>query len=87
MFRMWSKTNVTISHTYKLKEIKEICDIFEGSCYDEYKVFKRDILKKALKEIKNKLNMDVEIVKENRVNRKVSSIEFAITDYEPKIND
>lgn len=84
MFRMWSKTNTTVCHTYKLTEIKEVCDIFEGSCYDEYKIFKRDVLKKALKEIINKLNMDVEIVKENIVNRKVASIEFAITDYEPK---
>lgn len=84
MFRMWSKVNSTVVHTYKLTEIKDICDIFEGTCYDEYKVFKRDILNKSIKEIREKLNMDVQIIKENRVNRKVSSIEFSITDHEPK---
>lgn len=84
MFRMWSKINETIVHSYKLTEIKDICDIYEGTCYDEYKIFKRDVLKKSLKEIKEKLNMDVEIVKENRVNRKIVSIEFSILDYEPR---
>ena len=72
MLRMWSRYNETVFHTYKLTEIKDICDIVEGSCYDQYKIFKRDILKKSLKEIQNKLNMKAEIVKENRVSRKVA---------------
>lgn len=87
MLRMWSRYNETVFHTYKLTEIKDICDIVEGSCYDQYKIFKRDILKKSLKEIQNKLNMKAEIVKENRVSRKVASIEFSILDYETKKYD
>lgn len=83
MFRAWSKYNKKVNHTYQLEEIKGVCDIFEGK-YSEYKIFKRDVLKKAIKEINESLNMNVEIVKENRINRKVASIEFSINDFESK---
>lgn len=86
MFRAWSKHNQMVTHTYALTEIKQVCDIFDGK-YSEYKIFKRDVIKKVLKELKKHFNMEVEILKEIRVNRKVAFIEFSIIDYETKKYD
>ncbi|MGL4948867.1 MAG: hypothetical protein ACRC5M_00660 [Anaeroplasmataceae bacterium] len=86
ILRMWSKLNTTVSKTYTVQLIKDTCDIFEGTSYDEYKVFKRRVLVPALKEINEKLNMKVEY-KEIKLMRKVQQIEFIFLDYESKKYD
>lgn len=83
LFRMWSRSNETVTKTFTLSEIKSICDIQEGTSYDEYREFKRRVLLPALKEIESSLNMTIDY-KEIRKMRRVSSIEFSITDHEPR---
>ncbi|MGL5380092.1 RepB family plasmid replication initiator protein [Clostridium sp.] len=83
ILRMWSRHNETIEKVYTLNQIKEICDIFEGTSYDRYNNFKNKVLVPAIKEINEKLNMKVTF-NEIKVMRKVQKIEFIITDYETK---
>ncbi|MGL5567786.1 MAG: replication initiation protein [Cetobacterium sp.] len=83
ILRMWSRQNEKITKVYSVAQIKEVCDIFEGAAYDVYGNFKKKILIPAIKEINEKLNMKVEF-KEIKTKRKVTSIEFHITDYEPR---
>ena len=84
LFRSWSKPNKKVLKEFKLSELKDLCDVKEGSSYNAYKIFKRDVLKKALKEINNNFPMEVEISKEIKVGRKIARIEFSILDHETK---
>lgn len=83
LLRMWSKQNKTIVKSYTIDQIKDICDIFKGTSYDAYADFKRRVLTPAVKEINEKLNMEVEY-KEIKCGRKVQSIEFKFIDHEPR---
>lgn len=83
MLRKWSKTDKPVKYTYTLDEIKNICDISINSTYPDYKDFKRRVLNPSIKEINEKLNMNVKF-KEIRVMRKVQKIEFTFIDHEPK---
>lgn len=52
--------------------------------YPEYKHFKQNVIKRALKEINEKGNMKVDIKQEIRKGRKVDEIVFSVIDYEPR---
>ncbi len=83
LLRMWSRKDRKIKKEFSIQEIKDICCISEGTSYDLYKAFKNRVLKPAVKEINDKLNMVVEY-KEIKCGRKVQSIEFTFIDYEPR---
>ena len=85
LFRMWSRQFQPVTKTYTLEQLKNVCDIFEGTAYDEYSNFKAKVLKPAIKEINEKFNMNIDSkFIEKRRNRKVYEIEFTFTDYEPR---
>lgn len=84
MFRSWSKYNKEVLKEFKFSELKQVCNVIEGSVYEIYAEFKKRILLKSLKEINEKSNMEVKILKETRRNRRVVSIEFSILDHETK---
>lgn len=83
LLRMWSRENKRVTKEFTLEQIKNTCDIFEGTSYDMYKAFKNKVLKPAIKEINEKLNMEVTFI-EIKVMRKVQKIEFIFTDHEPR---
>lgn len=83
LLRMWSKVGIIINKTYTLEELKNICDIREGGSYDNYKDFRKRVLDPAVREINDKLNMEVKY-KPIKVVRKVQKIEFTILDNETK---
>ncbi|MPQ43630.1 replication initiation protein [Clostridium tarantellae] len=83
MLRIWSKPNLKVIYTYTLEELKSICEIESGTSYDVYGNFKKKVLNPAIKEINEKLNMDVSFT-ENKVSRSVVSITFCIEDHEPR---
>lgn len=83
ILRMWSRYKEVVNKTYTLEQIKEVCDISGLTSYDNYKEFKRRVLNPVIKEINEKLNMEVEY-KEVKCGRKVHSIEFIFTDHEPR---
>lgn len=84
LFRMWSGTKNEV--TYTIDELKKWLMIEEGNSYDLYANFKNKIIAPAVKEITEKLNMEVSY-KENKVSRRVHSITFAINDKEPRKYD
>lgn len=83
LLRTWSRNNTSITKTYTVSQLKEICDIFEGTSYDRYDNFKRKVLKPAIKEINEKLNMKVEY-EELKSGRRVTQIKFNCIDFETR---
>lgn len=77
--RKWSgnKNSLVIS----LIELKELLGI--ENKYNDFRVFKRDLLKPAMKEIKDKFSMEVsfECIK---TGKSVTAIEFSFIDNEPR---
>lgn len=78
-FRRWSNIKSKIEMT--IIELKKL--MFIDGAYSEYKDFKRKIILPALETMNKEMNMKVEF-KEIKTCRKVTSIEFYITDYEPR---
>lgn len=83
MLRIWSRNNTSITKVYTVTQLKEICDIFEGTSYDRYDNFKRKVLKPAIKEINEKLNMKV-VYEELKSGRRVTQIKFTCIDFETR---
>lgn len=83
LFRLWSRKNETIERKYRVDDLRKYLRM-DGDIYPEYKHFKHNVLKRGIKEINLKGNMNVEIIKETRKNRKVEEITFSITDMEPR---
>lgn len=83
MLRIWSRNNISVTKTYLVEQIKEVCDIFPGTSYDVYGNFKKKVLKPAIKEINEKLNMKVEY-EELKSGRRVTQIKFTCTDFETR---
>lgn len=83
LLRMWSRQDESVTRIYTIEQIKDVCDIFEGTAYDVYGNFKKKVLNPAVKEINEKLNIKVTF-KEIKVMRKVQSIEFTFIDHEPR---
>lgn len=83
LLRTWSRNNITVTKDYTIGQLKEICDIFEGTSYDRYDNFKRKVLNPAIEEINKKLNMKVEY-EELKSGRRVTQIKFTCTDFETR---
>lgn len=83
MLRVWSRNNTSVTKTYLLEQIKEVCDIFPGTAYDVYGNFKKKVLAPAIKEINEKLNMKVEY-EELKSGRRVTQIKFTCIDFETR---
>ena len=83
LLRLWSRENKSVDVKYTLDELRNYLKL-KSSVYPEYKYFKQNVLKRAIKEINEKGNMSVEIKEEIRKNRKVESIVFLVIDYEPR---
>lgn len=83
LLRTWSRNNITVTKDYTIEKLKKVCDIFEGTSYDRYDNFKRKVLKPAIKEINEKLNMKVEY-EELKSGRRVTRIKFTCTDFETR---
>ena len=81
--RSWSREGVEVEVQYELKELREYLKL-KPDIYPEYKYFKQNVLKRAIKEINEKGNMKVEIKKETRKNRKIHEIIFSVIDYETR---
>ncbi|MGL5751173.1 MAG: replication initiation protein [Paraclostridium sp.] len=81
--RLWSRENKKVEVKYTLKELRDYLQL-KADIYSEYKHFKQKIIKRALKEINEDGNMQVEIKQEIRKGRKVDEIVFSVIDYEPR---
>lgn len=86
LLRMWSRQNKQVTKEFTIEQIKEVCDIVEGTSYDLYKAFKNRVLIPAIKEINEKLNMQVTF-NEIKSGRRVTKIEFTFTDFETRNYD
>ena len=83
LFRLWSREHKCIEVKYKLDELRNLLKL-KNDVYPQYKYFKQNVIKRALKEINEKGNMKVDIKQEIRKGRKVDQIIFSVTDYEPR---
>ncbi|WP_294196918.1 replication initiation protein [uncultured Clostridium sp.] len=83
LLRMWSRENKQVNKEFTLEQIKEVCDIVEGTSYDLYKAFKNRVILPAVKEINEKLNMQVTF-NEIKTGRRITKIEFIFIDFEPR---
>ncbi len=83
LMRLWSRENKEVEVKYSLEEIRSYLKM-KPEFYPEYKHFKQNVFKRALKEINEKGNMKVEIKREIRKGRKVNEIVFSVVDYEPR---
>lgn len=83
LMRLWSRQNTDVEVRYKLDEIRSYLKM-KPEFYPEYKHFKQNVIKRALKEINEKGNMKVDIKQEIREGRKVDEIVFSVIDYEPR---
>ncbi|MDM8128542.1 replication initiation protein, partial [Paraclostridium benzoelyticum] len=79
LLRLWSGTKDTIN--YKLDEIKELLMLEDK--YSKYNDFKRRVILPAIKELNETGYFEIEI-KENKVGRKVDSIDFYIKDLDKR---
>lgn len=83
LFRLWSREHKCIDVKYKLDELRNLLKL-KDDVYPQYKYFKQNVIKRALKEINEKGNMKVDIKQEIRKGRKVDEIVFSVIDYEPR---
>lgn len=79
LLRLWSNTKTVI--TYKIDEIKELLMLEDK--YDRYNDFKRRVITPAIKELNNTGYFKIDI-KENKVGRKVDSIDFIVKDLDKR---
>ncbi|MCR8747208.1 replication initiation protein [Romboutsia lituseburensis] len=79
LLRLWSGTKSIIN--YKVDDLKELLMI-EGK-YDRYNDFKRRIVVPAIKELNETGYFDIDF-KENKVGRKVDSIDFIVQDLDKR---
>lgn len=83
LMRLWSREKNEVDVTFTLNEIRSYLKLGD-EIYPQYKHFKHNIIKRALKEINEKGNMKVDIKQEIRKGRKVDTIVFSVLDYEPR---
>ena len=83
LMRLWSREKKEIDISFTLDEIRGYLKL-NDNIYPQYKHFKHNIIKRALKEINEKGNMKVDIKQEIRKGRKVDEIIFSVIDYEPR---
>ncbi|GAA0696958.1 hypothetical protein GCM10008904_01220 [Paraclostridium ghonii] len=79
LLRVWSGTKQIIN--YKVEELKELLQIEEK--YNLYGDFKRRVILPAIKELNNTGYFEIEF-KENKVGRKVESIDFIVKDLDKR---
>lgn len=79
LLRLWSGTKDTIN--YKLNEIKELLMLDDK--YSKYNDFKRRVILPAIKELNETGYFEIDI-KENKVGRKVDSIDFCVKDLDKR---
>ena len=77
LLRLWSYSKKNIN--YKISDLKEFFMLDEN--YSEYGNFKRRVILPAIKEL-NKTNFFKIDIKENKVGRKVESIDFIVDDFD-----
>lgn len=83
LMRLWSREKNEVDITFTLDEIRSYLKLGD-EIYPQYKHFKHNIIKRALKEINEKGNMKVDIKQEIRKGRKVDTIVFSVLDFEPR---
>lgn len=79
LLRLWSGTKDTVS--YKVEEIKELLMLDDK--YGKYNDFKRRVILPAIKELNETGYFEIDI-KENKVGRKVDSIDFLVKDLDKR---
>ncbi|MGL6105444.1 replication initiation protein [Romboutsia sp.] len=79
LLRLWSGTKDTIS--YKIDDIKELLMLDDK--YGKYNDFKRRVILPAIKELNETGYFEIDI-KENKVGRKVDSIDFIVKDLDKR---
>lgn len=79
LIRVWSGTKQVIN--YKVDELKELLQIEEK--YKLYGDFKRRVLNPAIKELNNTGYFEI-YFKENKISRKVDSIDFIVKDLDKR---
>ncbi|MBN1037051.1 RepB family plasmid replication initiator protein [Clostridium botulinum] len=84
LLRLWSGEKKEIE--YDLEDLKVKLLLQDHKSYKKYKEFKRRVLVPALKEINEKLNMNVDY-EEIRVGRCIAKLKFIVEDLEPRQYD
>lgn len=79
LLRLWSGTKSIVN--YKIDELKELLMIEDK--YDKYNDFKRRVILPAIKELNETGYFEIDI-KENKVGRKVDSIDFIVKDLDKR---
>lgn len=79
LIRRWSGTKQVIN--YSIEELKEL--LMLETSYPEYGNFKRRVINPAIKELNSTGFIEIDI-KENKIGRKVSSIDFFVTDLDKR---
>ncbi|MGL4912267.1 MAG: replication initiation protein [Romboutsia sp.] len=79
LLRLWSGTKSIIN--YKIDELKELLMI--ESKYDRYNDFKRRVILPAIKELNETGYFEIDI-KENKIGRRVDSIDFIVKDLDKR---
>ncbi|WP_270519932.1 replication initiation protein [Paraclostridium sordellii] len=80
LLRLWSNTKTIIE--YNIDELRELL-MLEGK-YIEYRDFKRRVINPAIKELNETDFFTIEI-KENKIGRKVNSINFIVKDLDKRV--
>ncbi|MGL5712390.1 MAG: hypothetical protein ACRCXT_02465 [Paraclostridium sp.] len=79
LLRLWSGTKSIVN--YKIDELKDLLMIEDK--YDKYNDFKRRIIVPAIKELNDTGYFEIDF-KENKVSRKVDSIDFIVKDLDKR---
>ncbi|CEH36190.1 replication initiation protein [Romboutsia lituseburensis] len=79
LLRLWSGTKDTVN--YKIEEIKELLMLDDK--YSKYNDFKRRVILPAIKELNETGYFEIDF-KENKVGRKVESIDFIVKDLDKR---
>ncbi|CEK34321.1 putative replication initiator protein,replication protein,Protein involved in initiation of plasmid replication,Initiator Replication protein [[Clostridium] sordellii] len=81
LIRLWSNTKEVIN--YSVEEIKEYLMLEEKKSYNKYNNFKTKVILPAVEEL-NKLKIFEIVIKENKVGKRVDSIDFYVKDLDTR---
>lgn len=79
LLRLWSTSKEVI--TYKVDYLRECFNLEDK--YSKYTDFRKRVIESSIEALNSTEKFNIEI-KENKIGRRVDSIDFIVTDYEPK---
>lgn len=84
LIKQWSNTKKEI--IFEPAKLKELLGVDKTPSYKNYTNFRKKVIEKAIDEINDKSELDIEVIHDKKGGKSVKEIKFIIKNYKEKIN-